>query len=686
MHRLWVDSETAINYAINWLNTSEILIDRGKDSINLRYINKENENNLDASFIFENIRAKIREWKDPVHIINSLNDGSFSLKVKLAAKSVVMSHELVDLDVYNWDNSNLDKSNPELELTCDESFLDMVEEIYREDFEMAISDYETHDWVVSSYQLSNDNKNDDIHKKFIRLYNFQQLRNGEEPVDNLTDDNKEHLQTYFKTVVYKTWRKVDNIDENILKELEERNRRLHEFINKNKWDNDRLQAKDNNTDENNNENTKIETIDLQTASWEEIAKDAWLWKELSKEYKNDNIQDDSQLDEKAFSEARDNFNPDSNLKKYFKKDTIQKFCDKNGGTITIKGENDPVRNELNKLWLKQNANGELSSFLKKVNSIKEILIKNSKFAEAVKNEENNNKAIWSIIDDVRSIFSEKQENGEWNISIGKWLELKNQNPVKIEWDNLIISWKFDWVDVTVHYNLKTGELFMNSFLQHEDLSKIKLWDNLLTNVWQLASFDNVVTNDELLKSQENLQVKLLNNTVKEKVEKQGTVNSAITKFMTTFNIMSPSWWFSSLDFNEWSNLFDVIQIIERTADSEDGDSQSLEYFNSTFMPIMMEHSWLKWWERNDHQDKEWQKSKNIFSYNGDNGYINCLKDKTKDFNPEQFLWVANFESQHQLWFADLIKEKIITWKKPDRKLDEEKMREFVNGVEWKQLA
>ena len=184
----------------------------------------------------------------------------------------------------------------------------------------------------------------------------------------------------------------------------------------------------------------------------------------------------------------------------------------------------------------------------------------------------------------------------------------------------------------------------------------------------------------------NINLDMISNSIINHTKRQSAVNSIITKFMTTFNIMSPSWWFSSLDFNEWSNLFDLIQIIERTSDPNDGNIQNLEYFSSTFMPVVMEYSWLKWWERNDRQNKNTQKSKDIFGYNGDNKYINWLKDKTKDFNPKQFSWVANFEKQHQLWFADLIKENIITWNKPNWKLDGEKMRKFVDGLEWKQVA
>ena len=150
--------------------------------------------------------------------------------------------------------------------------------------------------------------------------------------------------------------------------------------------------------------------------------------------------------------------------------------------------------------------------------------------------------------------------------------------------------------------------------------------------------------------------------------------------MKTFNITSNSRKFNNLDFNDSSNLFKVIQILDNS------DSTSLEYFNNTFMPKMMWYAWLKRGERNEYQDKSNKKSERIYKYDGDNENIKYFRDKTKDFNPKQFSWVANFEKQHQLWFADLIKENIITWNKPNWKLDGEKMRKFVDWLEWKQVA
>ena len=194
---------------------------------------------------------------------------------------------------------------------------------------------------------------------------------------------------------------------------------------------------------------------------------------------------------------------------------------------------------------------------------------------------------------------------------------------------------------------------------------------------QQANGWNIEYRKQKAKEVLNSQLGLIGNAIKLSTENQAQKNSAITEFMKTFNITSNSRKFNNLDFNDGSNLFKVIQILDNS------DSTSLEYFNNTFMPKMMWYAWLKRGERNEYQDKSNKKSERIYKYDGDNENIKYFRDKTKDFNPEQFSWVANFESSHQLWFADLIAEKITLWNKPNRKLDITKMWRLIKSIENK---
>jgi hypothetical protein len=51
----------------------------------------------------------------------------------------------------------------------------------------------------------------------------------------------------------------------------------------------------------------------------------------------------------------------------------------------------------------------------------------------------------------------------------------------VDGDNIILSGKFDGSDIKVRYNLKTGDLFMNSFLDKINPDKISILKNPSTN-------------------------------------------------------------------------------------------------------------------------------------------------------------------------------------------------------------
>jgi len=537
--------------------------------------------------------------------------------------------------------------------------------------------------------------------------------------------------------------------------------------------------------------------DLQEASWAEIAQrsNLNLWDFEVNTGMAESIAQNDFAKNMAFWAAWKKFiNSHSEIAEILTDRDMRRLYDMEKKSINESEWEEFLKSDIMK-WKSQdeinNIRRTLSDFTNDFDSTLKQLASQASVMEWRTNDKIRNYAIWSVIDNVRFIFADIVEKWKSDSKF-EWFRFDWSEPVKREWNDIIISWTFNWSDIKIRYDLLSWGLYMNSFLHHLSPSKVTIWknNNADLQIWQLESFDTILdrhyhapdissskhphiqdrwtqdswtqdlsnqepwwnpwsneeknnmgklyylaqnhienhTTNEQLPPQEpisnipthnpsnpwsfrpitseirgnsreemesirkkykdmlNINLDMISNSIINHTKRQSAVNSIITKFMTTFNIMSPSWWFGSLDFNEWSNLFDLIQIIERTSDPNDGNIQNLEYFSSTFMPVAMEYSWLKWWERNELQNKNGQKSKDIFGYNGDNKYINWLKDKTKDFNPKQFSWVANFEKQHQLWFADLIKENIITWNKPNWKLDGEKMRKFVNGLEWKQVA
>ncbi len=564
------------------------------------------------------------------------------------------------------------------------------------------------DYILSETKKGNSKfllENEAIRKLYKQYYNIwllERKRTKDLNFDSLSGEDENFLQKSFAVdirVVF--WVETgDDIDQNLLKEAEERRRKEQEenqkLIEDWKERNRNINKQITSTEpykKSFDEYVNIQTYskDLQNATWVELAKNAWLWKQLMEQYNNNENLQESQNDEDVFSIARERFiNIHNNLESYITKDVISDLYNQHNNTI--KNLDEKARDWLKKLF--QNHPDEilkiynqLLSFPDEINNTREEANKNSEIKKVAENEDENDEAIWSVIDNIRNIFTEDQENVEWN-TWNKWLKLKNQDPVVIEWDYLKISWEYDWADVIVRYNLKSGEIFMNSFLQQSsDNSKITLWNNSIANqsVWSLTSFDNILANSDSL----NSQIKLLNEIVVDKSKKQSTVNSIIIKFMKTFNIVPSQWEFKSLDFDTNSNLFDFIQIINNTGDQKNGDIQSLEYFSDVFMPTIMKYSCLKWWNNNLYGSQKNEENANTYdtTFNPDNKnpYILSIRESANNFsqNIQKFQpgSTLNYDSNYQLWFANFINKNFTEWNKPNWKLSFSKMRDFVKHLE-----
>ena len=522
----------------------------------------------------------------------------------------------------------------------------------------------------------------------------------------------------------------------------ERNNRLRSAPKMEKWFNiDESQAK---------------SLDPNNATWSEIAANADLdLKDYNLDIK-ESEENEQRSKEAIFRDAYNNFiTSRNNIKEYITIEQMRRIFDINNNTINnIEWEKfkefNPLLKEMSQdevatiynalLWFSTYFTGAQKRLSSNYSELRE------KVGDTVKTH-----AIGAVIDNVRDTFSIITEKQSWN---SKWFQLDKNNPVKKDWNDIIISGLFNGSDVEIRYNLETWDLLMKSLLHKDEIdpNKISIWEGY-DKIWTLEPFNNVLNNyyklpprptnndrvndwskpwmgpwggpinqhkeppqkgmenntvlppnmtphqvpmwspmpridrnnvnhrREEAKKLLNSQINLTNETTKNKTESMAQINLAISKFMKTFNIMPNSLWSTSLDFNKWSNLFDIIQIIDNTGNIETGDIQSLGYFSNEFMPKIIEYSWLKWGERNEYQNKTTKRSEKLFGYNGDNEGIKYLRYMIKDFNPTQFSWTSNFENSHQLWLANFIKETVIIWSSPNWRLNTWKMEEFINNLE-----
>ena len=102
-------------------------------------------------------------------------------------------------------------------------------------------------------------------------------------------------------------------------------------------------------------------------------------------------------------------------------------------------------------------------------------------------------ALWAVIDNVKNVFDSIVSKWQWESKF-EWFSFDSHEPVKRQWNDIIISWKFNWADIKIRYDLISGWLFMNSFIQHLSPSKVTIWNNTDANykIGQLKSFDTIL--------------------------------------------------------------------------------------------------------------------------------------------------------------------------------------------------
>ena len=475
------------------------------------------------------------------------------------------------------------------------------------------------------------------------------------------------------------------------------------------------------------------SYDPNSATWAEIVEmsNIYLWDFKSDENVREKILDSLLVKQRAFLIAWERFKKsNSGIGDIVTPEDMRKLYNVETNTI----DEDAWREFLNSDIMQRRSQEEINSIYNTLKSFPDEFSRAIKTMEIWVNtqgktidDETKKHALWLVIDNVRSIFGNIVEKWQWDSKF-EWFMFDKDRPVERVWNDIIMSGTFNWTDIKIHYDLISWCLFMNSYLQHSiNPPKIIVWDSTNSDIliWELESFNSVLSNHyhspDILSNIEskpqyiwNQNVSYQNSwspvwwnqwsnptwdskkieTIKQKYEamlytdidiisdsivnnakKQSAINSVVTKFMKTFNIIIDGQEKKSIEFNDWwnwSDLFDFLEIINNS------DSDTLDKFQ-LFMKEIVEYSWLNRWNNNISWPQINSKSINIFNENNHNENISLLRDCWKDFsaNIESLKGKPVFESNSKLWFARIIKEKFTNnISKPNRKLDERKMSEF----------
>lgn len=529
----------------------------------------------------------------------------------------------------------------------------------------------------------------------------------------LTDEIiKYNPKKHSKNKYYKKEKEIEkkSIEESI-KKKEELKKRMQELNAKNSYNNSssrewRLWI-----------DNDWKSLDVNKASWLEIASSLNLWKKLSN-YKvsgNESIDEniEHEVKRKAFQQSfraflETSYKEGQQMKSVIDESQMRKIYNFENNSINT-SEFEIYKNRLLKQWFDNDDINQiywnLNRFLGMMNEAiskvwDEAMNKQWKFWERVKTH-----AVWAIIDNIKAIFSQSWNDKLW--SIFEWFQFDNNSPVDIIWNNMLIHGKMNWVNIAINYKLDNWEIYINSFIQKKIVpSKITIW-NMEPDykIWQIDSFDKILdnyyklptisgswsetnykvnkkqrakmVNDNRLKFQELFGTKLdvIWEMAKYHIEKQGVRNSVIKTFCNTFHMNQ-----EKLEVTEWSNLYDTLDIISNS------DTDTLASFSKN-MEIFLNYFWLKWWDENNILD---EKKSIIFDEDSrvdewikdiQGGMMNKIKESMKNFNNEKnkitYNNTWNFDNTYNIWLAWIIKEYMKEWSKPGWKLDITKMEQFL---------
>ncbi len=480
-------------------------------------------------------------------------------------------------------------------------------------------------------------------------------------------------------------------------------------------------------------NVENRNLDIQKASWVEIAHEMNLWKSLN-EFKIRDFQSNSDMifrGRAAFRKTCIDFLSTNweDLSKFDLRIADFFYFDNNNFGISFNNtklkelKNKFSEPDVNKIKYLLNQftsvfNNNLKLINQNMNNIKE-----SEYSIVKEH------AIWAVVDNIKDMFQNiVKTSNEWDFL--SWFEFDEKNSARIENNNLIISGKFNWKFLILKYDLNSGELYMNSYISKVGNDTMIIWDNSpKQKIWELKPFQEVLDDfyknpteslsDDIFskfrnappswsKSEENsdgsapspqrsrrrdfrawkrmieehkhrfqemcgAKIDEINWKIRNEVKTKAIHESAVSDLLKTLNIIP-----EDNNFNKTINLksnSDLFRIVQTITNSENSD---VSYF-SKFLWILMKYVWLSWWRNNLlWQDKTTNEAKTIFDKETSGEIIKYLKSKTENFNAEynNIDGKVVFDSGQYFWILNIFNENFSEGEPPEWKLKKDKIEFF----------
>ena len=242
---------------------------------------------------------------------------------------------------------------------------------------------------------------------------------------------------------------------------------------------------------------KRQKLDVQNATWVEIAQDRGLWSEISGFDRKVWGTDILPLQRPVLMETWKSFIAENQevLSNYMDITDLVKFLDVSENGVSFNSSNWESRisnhpeistSEADLLrailqWFPGKYQENLAKAMKLIDE------KMDSTHDVIKNY-----AIGAIIDNIKDMFQYIVDtNTTWSFMTG--FEFDENNSAKIENNCLLLSGKFNWENMNIKYDLNTWKLYMNSFIDVSSGNITLTWSsNPTSEIWVLQPFDSIL--------------------------------------------------------------------------------------------------------------------------------------------------------------------------------------------------